>query len=506
MKIIGKGGYSIVYEKNKKEVIKKVRKSQNISFLNSVIELNMIIDTYLHPYIVECKNYKILSDKKDDIIFCFEKSDMDLHTVIHEKFEMFNYKDLKIWMMQILISLNYLHEKKNIIHRDIKPENILIFLNDPQYQKVAKLTDFGISTNYSKQCKFNTNVCTSLYRSPELSLNDRNYDYKIDIWSLGAVFFEMITRRRYLNINNIGDDEEIIKYIFEFHYEMNEKMLEIGEKLKISNEILNKERISIESMLSKIILKDKFEKETGNKLSEFSNLLENMLKFDKNNRFNSSECLNHSFFSSFKVHIQKMNSLVLETARDKRMFIKYDKNRETMGEIIFYLFVKRNKIDWYKNDGYYEHRIIFQAIDIFDRYNMILSRKDKMKNMSDQKIKEIVLVIIYLCMKYFLFLRKEYSFEYVADTLDIKMNKKEKIKCEKIEKKLIKNLMKEDIIYRDTVYDVYDQNMSEIDLNFILLLLLKNKSISGLTPEEFADLYKDHKDKITMENITDYIL
>lgn len=79
-------------------------------------------------------------------------------------------------------ALDYMHENE-IIHRDLKPENII-------YQcGLVKICDFGwsISTNIMR----GTFCGTPLYVSPEL-LKRKNYNNKIDVWSVGILTYELL--------------------------------------------------------------------------------------------------------------------------------------------------------------------------------------------------------------------------------------------------------------------------------------------------------------------------
>ena len=92
-------------------------------------------------------------------------------------------------MREIASALDHAHEK-GYIHRDIKPENIL-FRSDNS----AVLSDFGVargaSTN-SRMTHVGTVVGTPHYMSPEQTKGN-NVDGRSDLYSLGVVFYEMLT-------------------------------------------------------------------------------------------------------------------------------------------------------------------------------------------------------------------------------------------------------------------------------------------------------------------------
>lgn len=91
-------------------------------------------------------------------------------------------------MKQIGAGLEVLSSHR-IIHRDLKPENILLssLENDP----ILKIADFGLSRMLNPD-DFAETVCGSpFYMAPEI-LQFQKYDAKVDMWSLGAILFELL--------------------------------------------------------------------------------------------------------------------------------------------------------------------------------------------------------------------------------------------------------------------------------------------------------------------------
>jgi len=92
------------------------------------------------------------------------------------------------WVLQIAQGLKAAHDK-NIIHRDIKTENIML-TNTEQ----LKIMDFGLAKlkGSSGITRTGTSLGTLSYMSPEQA-QGLTADHRSDIWSVGVVFYEMLT-------------------------------------------------------------------------------------------------------------------------------------------------------------------------------------------------------------------------------------------------------------------------------------------------------------------------
>ncbi|KAF8812021.1 Pkinase-domain-containing protein, partial [Phlegmacium glaucopus] len=75
--------------------------------------------------------------------------------------------------------------RTQILHRDLKPDNVFLDANN-----TVKLGDFGLSKALAQASFANTYVGTPYYMSPEL-MQEKAYDSKSDIWSLGCLIYEL---------------------------------------------------------------------------------------------------------------------------------------------------------------------------------------------------------------------------------------------------------------------------------------------------------------------------
>ena len=104
--------------------------------------------------------------------------------------------------IQLALALDHAHAK-GIVHRDIKPENVLL-LKDKQ---TVKLTDFGIARLKHEDNLLHTHagavLGTPRYMSPEQALG-RETDGRSDLFSLGAILYELLGGRKAFDSSNLA--------------------------------------------------------------------------------------------------------------------------------------------------------------------------------------------------------------------------------------------------------------------------------------------------------------
>ncbi len=90
---------------------------------------------------------------------------------------------------EVAVALDYAH-RRHVVHRDIKPENILL------HEGAAMVADFGIGkalSGGSSVTQTGMAVGTPAYMSPEQASGERDIDGRSDLYSLGCVFYEMLS-------------------------------------------------------------------------------------------------------------------------------------------------------------------------------------------------------------------------------------------------------------------------------------------------------------------------
>lgn len=120
------------------------------------------------------------------------------HMILEKSLELDRITEI---LRQVTAALGYAHEK-GIVHRDLKPNNILFDASGNAY-----LADFGVAKTVdggaTRLTKTGSLVGTPYYMSPEQWLNE-DLDIRTDLYALGVVLFEMLTRQAPFCSDNIS--------------------------------------------------------------------------------------------------------------------------------------------------------------------------------------------------------------------------------------------------------------------------------------------------------------
>ncbi|XP_073302225.1 mitogen-activated protein kinase 4-like isoform X4 [Primulina huaijiensis] len=192
---IGRGAYGLVCaainkETNEEVAIKKIGNSFDncIDAKRTLREIKLLrhLD---HENIIAIKDI-IRPPKReafDDVYIVYELMDTDLHQVIRSDQELTD-DHCQYFLYQLLRGLKYIHSA-NVLHRDLKPSNLLLNANCD-----LKIGDFGLARTISETDFMTEYVVTRWYRAPELLLNCSEYTAAIDVWSVGCILAETMTR------------------------------------------------------------------------------------------------------------------------------------------------------------------------------------------------------------------------------------------------------------------------------------------------------------------------
>eukprot|EP01006_Ploeotia_vitrea_P038012 TRINITY_DN66192_c8_g3_i2.p1 TRINITY_DN66192_c8_g3~~TRINITY_DN66192_c8_g3_i2.p1 ORF type:complete len:308 (+),score=166.46 TRINITY_DN66192_c8_g3_i2:227-1150(+) len=131
------------------------------------------------------------SKEFDSIYMVMEFMETDLHKIIYSKNKLSD-EHIQYFVYQILSGLKYMHSA-NVLHRDLKPGNILL-----NSDCELKICDFGLARGVTlgsdQDYSLTEYVVTRWYRAPEVMVACQEYDFKLDVWSVGCIFAELMMR------------------------------------------------------------------------------------------------------------------------------------------------------------------------------------------------------------------------------------------------------------------------------------------------------------------------
>ncbi|KAJ6343889.1 hypothetical protein OIU76_005605 [Salix suchowensis] len=189
---IGRGSFAVVWRSQHrfsglqvavKEIDKKLL-SPKVS--ENLLKEISILSTINHPNIIRFYESIETEDRIFLVLEYCEGGDLAVYIQRHRKV---TGAVARHFMRQLAAGLQVLQEK-HLIHRDLKPQNLLLSSNDLTPQ--LKIGDFGFARSLTSSDLADTLCGSPLYMAPEI-IQNKKYDAKADLWSVGAVLFQLVT-------------------------------------------------------------------------------------------------------------------------------------------------------------------------------------------------------------------------------------------------------------------------------------------------------------------------
>lgn len=207
---IGKGAYSTVYKAYHNDLSKIFAvKEINISIHKKNIERFreeiFLMNKFDHQNIL--KLYETIEDDNYIYLILEYCENGDLKNFLNKR--PMKEKNVRKFMKQIVSGLQYLNNK-NVYHRDLKPQNILLTKD-----YTIKISDFGLAKTCESDTLLDTICGSPMYMAPEI-MKYKKYDTKADLWSLGVIFYQMLTgktpytARSHSELMNNIENQEIV--------------------------------------------------------------------------------------------------------------------------------------------------------------------------------------------------------------------------------------------------------------------------------------------------------
>ncbi|XP_022963414.1 casein kinase II subunit alpha-2-like [Cucurbita moschata] len=197
--------------------------------------------------------------------------------------------DVRYYIYELLKALDYCHSQ-GIMHRDVKPHNVMI---DHELRKL-RLIDWGLAEFYHPGKEYNVRVASRYFKGPELLVDLQDYDYSLDMWSLGCMFAGMIFR----------------KEPFFYGHDNHDQLVKIAKVLGTDelNAYLNKYNLELDPQLDALVgrhsrkLWSKFINADNQHLvsPEAIDFLDKLLRYDHQDRLTAREAMAHPYFSQVR--------------------------------------------------------------------------------------------------------------------------------------------------------------------------------------------------------------
>lgn len=505
LRVAGEGTYGRVYYARDREhqefAVKRNLVDRGVHFTGSLRELDLLYRIRGHPYLINLISVShgtpfatVLSPlqepryKDDNVHFVFEKADFDLRELIYARDP--SYPQLKRAMLHSLLGLEYLHGK-GIIHRDLKPENLLYFAQT----QTTKICDFGLSKFTTRQGAQTPRIVTCWYRAPEIACQWPNYTTKSDLWSLGCIFYEMLSKTALLL--DVPDKDtmvfqRILQGVPEASTPANVRKLTRNPRYNLN--LAPKCSRNWHQFVGLGTTQEHTFNESPGTYIQYLDLLKHLLDLDPETRFSATEALAHPFWQEYQEEIAAARAAwPPEPPAASLLAVSDIQERRWAMQVARTIYANRTLFGWYS------HRILFQAIDMFDRYLEWLQHNGEPVNLESDltgrylSYYEVQLrfsVCVYVAIKYFTSMQAPIAFTQLCPA---PFHTPEAMaSAEEFETFLVREVFHY-ALYRETIYeaaDYYQEVLTEPEIEQLLQVYTELTSYSGLSSRRLYKLVR----------------
>ncbi|XP_059053349.1 cyclin-dependent kinase 20 [Achroia grisella] len=191
---IGEGAHGLVFKARhlstgrevalKKILIKNLEDGIPVNVMREIKALQLLRCKYI------IKLYDMFP-RGMSLVLVLEYMCSGLWEMLHHNQQELTLPRVKTYVQMLLKGTRYMHAHY-IMHRDLKPANLLI-----NHEGILKIADLGLARLYWPDGgrPYSHQVATRWYRAPELLYGARFYTEKVDLWAVGCIIAELITKQ-----------------------------------------------------------------------------------------------------------------------------------------------------------------------------------------------------------------------------------------------------------------------------------------------------------------------
>lgn len=264
---------NLYYSNRKEDVLKFMRKEVYELSHNGHENIVQLLDVIRDPV---SKTPALVFEYVDNI---------DFRTL----YPTFSDMDIRYYMFELLKALDYCHSM-GIMHRDVKPHNVMI----DHSQRKLRLIDWGLAEFYHPNMEYNVRVASRFFKGPELLVDYRMYDFSLDIWSFGTMLASMVFLKEPF-FHGTSNTDQLVKIVRILGTNDFEQYLNKYE-ITLPNEFVDMDQYIRRPW--RRFINDSNKHLSGN--DEIIDLIDNLLKYDHQERLTAKEAMQHAWFSPIR--------------------------------------------------------------------------------------------------------------------------------------------------------------------------------------------------------------